>query len=648
MSPPAPRALALAFVALLLVPAAAGQVPTNPSQPLQESGRPDLIPSNPTETVTDERYDTKICANVLNVGEGPTVTPFHVTLRVDGQDVGEARVDETLQTGQGTKAPLCWNLPLKAGGHSFRVTVDAHDTVLEAREDNNAFERAFYVPPTPKLDYRVASITVTPRIGKPDTTQTFAATVQNIGTADAPPTEVDIVDDNGLIARLPLKALKVGESATVATVTATNFRPVGSFIARAIVDPRSNVSERSELNNEAATSFEVLEHPAPDLAFHNVTLVGNLTERRGLRLEATVVNLGDRIAQNLVVRLMNSTNASLGNATRSAIPSGSSATLQFFFLLPEGNHTLRLALDPDRKIVERNESNNLYELDLVIAPAPHAEALPNLVIDRIDASPSDPRPGEPVALTAFVRNVGDNASRPHSVNFTINGVFAGSIRVGSPLDPARLVPVTVSWGGGPQDVYFVRATVDASGEVRELDEGDNNHSMELVVATPAPPPATPTPTQPSTPTPVVTPPTEETPNGSADEAARVAIAELSIGTRAVPGGVKGIVIASLRNPTLTPVPRMTVTFKVDGQPLKEVLVSGLAGAATGSASTGKVDLPPGNHTVTAEVRILGSTNQPVSAQRSYDAAAGESNTPGFEAAALVLAVAAVALGRRKR
>lgn len=642
MSPPAKRACALALLVLLLLPAAAGQVQT----PLDPAKKPDLIPSNPAASYTDERQPTRICTSVLNIGEGASITPFHVVLRVDDVDVGEKRVDGTFQTGHGTE-PMCWELPLKAGPHVFRVTVDAYGTVSESREDNNVYgDRGFIVPATPKVDLKMMSLTVTPPVGKPDSTQSFIATIANIGAANATASEVDILDENGLIARLPIRPLRPGESVRVATVTSTNFRPVGEFVARAIVDPMGNLSEIDERNNEAMAAYEVLEHPAPDLAFGNVTLSGNLVAKRGLRLDAVVPNLGDRVANDVAVRLLNATNVSLGNATRASIGAGLNATLSFFFILPEGNHTLRLVVDPDAKVVERNETNNAHELLVVIEPPPPSDDAPNLVIDRLDAAPSDPRPGEPVHLTALVHNAGDNASAPHSVNFTVNGAPAGSVRVVTRLEPGRYASVTLTWPGGAEGIHAVRATVDAQREIKELDEGDNNRTLDLEVAVPPPPAPTPTP-PPEAPvdeTPAQpTPPANETP----PEAGRVVIGELVLGTRAVPGGLKGIASASLRNPTLTPVGSISVTFKVDGRVLKEVLVSGLGAAATGSATTGEVDLPAGSHTLSAEVRILGASAAPVVAQRAYDAAAGEKGTPGFEGALLALAVAVVAMARRR-
>lgn len=649
---PAPRrAGAMLLLAVLLAPLAGAQ--SLPADPFEPPPPPDLRPWNPLPSGTDEREPTTICTHVMNVGQGPSLLPFFVQLRLDGEVYAETRVEQQMQAGHGTAEPLCWTASLPAGRHQFLVFVDSADEVEELSERNNVHGwDGFDVRPTPQVDLEIVRFWVTPRVGRPDITQTFVAEVANRGDAPSPATVVQFKDENGVIAELPLKALQPGKAARAVHPTFTNLRPVGVFLAQASVDPHGEVPELSELNNAAFYDYEVLEHPAADLVVEDVEVGGNLTALRGVRIRALVPNAGDRPAGAFAVRLLNETNVTLANATLARLGPGENATFEFQILLPVGEHALRVVADALGQVVERSETNNERAFRVAIQPSPVSEDLPNLVVERVEVAPADPRPDEPVTLMAVVRNAGTNRSAATVLNFTVGDRVVASAPVPA-LEPGRYAYPFATWSGSAEGTYAVRVRADPAGAVRELDESDNHLAHAFQVLVPPPPPPTPEappgirdPPGGVTPPPTPTTPTSPTPGG-AEGVEAVELSDISIGTRPVPGGVKGVVIAALRNPTLEPVGRLTVTFKVDGKPLAEVLVDGLGAAATGSARTSEVDLPAGEHVVTVEVRAVGSGAPLAKADRTYTAEAGEKGVPA-PGAALVAAVAVVAALARRR
>lgn len=659
------RAFALAVLAALLLPAAAAQPdpPAPPSTPEQfqcqapvETCLPDLVPTNPKMTIRDERFPGTACTDFINLGDAPSAQPFRVLLTIDGTAVAEQQVEGVYQRGEGGR-DICWgNLTLVAGPHSLEVLVDSNGEVVETNDTNNLRGFRFNVAPTPRFDLRLSSLRVTPEEGGVGVNQIFIVNVTNVGNAGAPLSRLALQDDHGEMANWTVPTLAPGQGWTMAHVTRPELRPVGTFVARAVIDPSDELLEIREDNNEALAEYTVLDHPAPDFSITNVTVSGNRTELRGVRIDVTVSNLGDRAIRGALVHLINETNDTwaTGRSFARLEPDGGLTRLQFFFALKAGVHHLRLIVDPTGATAERNESNNVRELVLEIEEPTTVIELPNLIIERIYAMPEDPRPGEMVSVGALIHNVGTNRSAATTVNFLVDDRLVGSATV-PVLKPGTYYSAYAPWVPNTSASYSIVAVVDHDERLVELDDDDNALIMDFLVTTQRPPsetPPTPTaapPVEPTPPTPT-TPatPTPATPTLPRDTASRVTVGELIVATKPKPGGASGAISISLRNPNLERVGLLTVQFKVEDKVLKEVLVQGIPGAGTVAATSGEVDLPAGRHTVSAEVRIVGSTGPAVARQGTYDQVAGETEgVPGFGALALLGAVAlAVALRRR--
>jgi hypothetical protein len=623
----------------------------------------DLIPSNPNAQASDERYPVTACTGFLNVGKAPTATAFRVRLDIDAIPTGERQFTKAYQQGEG-EGDICWgNLTLVGGRHTMTIIVDSSGEAPESDEGNNERSTTFTVRPTPQVDLTVSGFIVTPYEGVPRSNQLFVVNVTNVGLEVSAPTIVNISDDNGVLASLPLAALKPHEMRQVAHATRPEFRPVGTFIARAVVDPQGANAEVSELNNEAFLEYVVLEHPAPDLVITNVTITGNHTEFRGLKAIVTVKNIGDQLVHGNLVRALNESDVIVQEArTLGILYPDQSGKVQLNLILRSGERTIRFIADPYQLALEKNESNNVWAEAITILPHPVLLDEPNLVIDRIYAMPSDPRPGEAVSVGALIRNVGTNKSRETFVNFSVDGTPIGSAKVPS-LKPEASYAAYVPWVVRTEGTHSILAAADGTNVEQELDEDDNALGLDFLVTTlpvpdsgaPAantttnttePPPSNVT----DTTQPPVRPPSTNTTAPRNVTGPRVALADLVIDTHPVPGGVKGVVSASLRNPNIQPVGLLSVTFKVDGELIREVLVNGLRGAATESATTGEVDLPEGKHTITAEVRVVNSQERPLLREKEYDQAAGKkTGIPGFELPAALLAGVAIAvLSKRRR
>lgn len=645
--------LAFWVVLALLAPTAVAQLPSPPSvgEPIPE---PDLIPGNSRVNATYHLQPVEVCATAMNIRGNAQTThpPFDVVLYLDGFEEGARRVRQVLASGQG--AEVCWQMTLPSGWHRYHFVVDALDDVKEHNESNNVARQAwFYIDVTPAPELIVEGFEIYPRIATEGRPQIFSAVVRNVGNAPSPRTELQFIDETGSLGTLSVDPLAVGERDEVVLLTDPSIRPSGTFTGRAVVDPGANVTEGNESNNERVLAYEVPDHPLPDLRVSNLTIEGSLVARSTLRLNVTIENMGDRNALPFVIRVFDNDKPLL-NTSRGGLGVGQNTTARFLLSVAEGQHEIRVEVDPENQVAERDEENNVVA-DFLDVVAPESVVVePNLLVERVDAAPNDPRPGETVMLVAFVRNTADTVVNETTVEFTINGVPLGSVRAPA-LDPGHYASVTFSWPVQDEGSYTIRAAADVANEVAEADEGDNELARTFVVISPPAPspppptPATPQPTTPSAPTPTTpaapTAPTAPTP-GADDE--MLVIGEVSVNTRGVEDGVKGIVVASLRNPRLEPLGRVSLAFSVDGRTVKTVLLDGLGGGATSPVSTGEIDLPAGAHTVKVEASLLGGAKL-ASGEKTYDQEAARSGIPsaGLVAALAVSGAAALAVRRRR-
>lgn len=691
MLPPRPRAVALVLLLLLVFPPVLAQdvpEPDGPPSPIGECPegypfnppecRPDLIVIGASHTSTDVRFspNSRLCASFVNIGRTTVAAPFRLTVHVDGNLAGETIVQVKqqeevpapdpddpsgtapeqpppanptdvpgYQTGQGD-GPYCFGVTLTPGTHPYFFRVDANGEIDETNETNNQMKTAYVkVGDYPTVDLAITGLGVSPRDPRPSDNQLLIARVRNTGQTPTGNQTVVFEDDNGVIGTTRVPPLYPRQVTDVVVLTRPELRTPGNFTLTATLDPENDLKEINESNNAMSTPYFVAEHPAPDLYIQNVTYYGNFTARRGIHINVTYANQGDRGILAPSIRVYDD-NVSLGNHTARVLNVQQKAGGQFRLVLGAGYHQLRIVTDPDNKIGERNEKNNVYYLNLTIFPGLTEFPTPNLVVERVTVAPDDPRPGEPVRISALVTNIGDLGSNKTDAEFRVNGRSIGNVTV--PAIPAEAsVVVSLPWDGGTEGVYDFVVTGDPRNKIAEIDEGDNELGLSFVIQTTAPPP--PPPAQSETKDEPITPPTEEPPINEdiieAPQEPRLLPGNLAIGFKPVPGGLRAIALVGLRNPTLESVPSAFVTFKVDGQVVKEVLVANVRPAAITNATTGEIDIPSGRHNMTAEIRVAGST-QVERVSRIYEQEAGPEEKTPMPAGLLLAAAVLVALLRR--
>ncbi len=211
-----------------------------------------------------------------------------------------------------------------------------------------------------------------------------------------------------------------------------------------------------------------------------------------VRVNATVRNLGSRDATDAAVRFTDGAPPSgppIGpDSIVPLIPPGGFAYVEVAWTArPAGSHRICASADPDNRIVESDESNNVACVDVTVTPGP---------VTRPDYVPYRPQPLPPlraglarrVPLSVEVRNQGNaSATAAATVAFfneTTPATPFATFSV-SPLGPAETSgPFNATWTSpSTPGTYGVVADVDYGNNIAEWNETNNRFAWTIQVVT---------------------------------------------------------------------------------------------------------------------------------------------------------------------
>lgn len=324
-----------------------------------------------------------------------------------------------------------------------------------------------------------------------------------------------------------IQRLGIDEDSSTDTVEATidaspsalDLTP-GSYELRVVVDDGNAIPEQDEHNNEIVLGFSV-----QGTELHPVGLeVSSASIRQGdsVSVVATIENTGERSLDDFTVGFY------VGEARFDTFTYRASATgdpgleredrmraqgvLNTEDLVP-GIYSLRVVVDPDNRVSELDETNNIISATITVLPP--AERLAELYVSEVTLSPASPIPtGESVIARASVRNGGTIDAGRFSVTFLVvrddgvpwtlgrldcsenapaanQGACACQATTGLARGASRWVEYAFWTAGWPEGRYVLHVWVDApipgavDGEVRELDETNNEMVLSFSLGRPS-------------------------------------------------------------------------------------------------------------------------------------------------------------------
>ncbi|MGQ9601333.1 MAG: CARDB domain-containing protein [Candidatus Bipolaricaulia bacterium] len=272
----------------------------------------------------------------------------------------------------------------------------------------------------------------------------------------------------------------------------------GSYQLRVVVDPGNTINEQNEANNEMVTAFFI---QGSELLVQSLEL-GTEPVHQGdtITVASVIKNAGKKEAKRFTVGFFIDDRRfdTFYYEDEEGLRQNETVKVQGKLDttdLPPGSYTLRVFVDPENRLPELDETNNVISAPLVILPPRprKAELHPTgLVLEP----PSPVRLGQVVRVSATIWNTGNIEASRFQVELAYSPdgqswlPFAVQDIPGLPKGAKEIVEGRLPTGGLSLGIsYKIRVLVDPRSEVEELDETNNALITGLSLITPIAPPA---------------------------------------------------------------------------------------------------------------------------------------------------------------
>jgi len=357
-------------------------------------------------------------------------------------------------------------------------------------------------PPVALADLAVfpADVAFQPSNPGPNQQFTISVAVHNVGGTDASGVILRVYNGDpgqgGTLLGEEQRIALIRSGETVIARFNTAIPVAGIYDIFALVDPDNAIPEANEANNRATTQLTVVTQSGkPDLVILPSDLSYQPSSPRAgdpIQISAVVHSASSADANGVVVRFY------IGDPTAGGkplgpdflfptIPAGGRAIAQLAAALPEGQHSIFAVADPDNKINELAENNNLAAILITVVASPVTLADLELPAADISFSNDSPKAGEAFNINATLHNRGGTDAKNFAVKFYDGDPGAGGKQLGPDFDipnlpansSASLQLQAVSLTEGGHTIFIV---ADPYGQVPESDETDNIGSKAITVA----------------------------------------------------------------------------------------------------------------------------------------------------------------------
>ncbi|MEM7351250.1 MAG: CARDB domain-containing protein, partial [Acidobacteriota bacterium] len=411
----------------------------------------------------------------------PSELPTSVTVTVGLRNLGsqaaaQARVvvwdgapgssnlihDRRLDVAERTDASFTFTYLLTTPAASLTVVADPDDEWTEVDEANNQVIATLDTEPTFDLEVTPADLELLTSPALLDSVLEFRVTARNRGTRDLPQSATlrATVSDGTVSQEIQSQPIAVpaGGSLTVPVFWQASLS--GALELR-IELLANGFTETDASNNTATLAFAVdLEQPNLVVRGSNLVFVPDPAfEGNTVTIQATIENASPVAADAFDVVAYDGDPASgapqvAGPVTVSAAGSSTQTVSLTWSSVPGVDRAVFVVVDPDDRIAELSEDDNLAirELQVIGLPDPAISAA------SIGLTPAFPRPGDPVTATVDVANLGEQGATGLAVAIFDADPQAG----GQLLAPEARIDLAA---GGTASANFALTTDPASDEL---------------------------------------------------------------------------------------------------------------------------------------------------------------------------------------
>ncbi len=419
---------------------------------------PDLIvlniswsPENPSES-----DNVTFTVTIKNQGSGRADYPS-VACYIDDAYLASASVNEMAPGATVTKT---FNWIARVGSHAITAIVDKDNRITESDETNNTKTVTISTLPP---DFIIQNITWSPANPQVGDTVTLTVTIRNQG-GQASSSRIAYYIEGSSTVYQDVQEMNAG--ATV-TKTFTWTAEAGSHTIKAVADFREMVVESDETNNTKTVTISTL---PPDFTIQSITWspespsIGDM-----VTFIITIGNQGSgRGDYSRVSCYVDDIYLSSASVDRIA-PNGTDIET-FTWTAQVGSHTIKAVADSGNAVAESDETNNAK----TVAFTP---SVPDLIVQSITWSPTDPSVGDTVLFTVTIKNQGSGKAGYFFVAYFIDGSARGY--QGVPwIDTGAAVTKTFTWTARAGS-HEIKAIADSNNVVTESDENNNEKTANF-------------------------------------------------------------------------------------------------------------------------------------------------------------------------
>lgn len=447
----------------------------------------DLVPKPATITI----LPTELRLTVTVRNSGLTEVPAAKVVLYEGAVDAGHRVGETILSlaGQSSTTHVFTTAITGTNPHHFFVVVDPDNQVHESSEQNNSALRIVY--PAATYDFAVDpySITVTPSTGNIFEPLAVFTRIRNNGTVDAFNVPIQLSADNGsgpITVAIQSIDLPAGQHIDTSFSWVPMISGAGISLS-VIVDPHHTFAETAEDNNRALVTIDIHASTMPDLLLSSADISFDpapALEAGSTLLRASVLNRGFSTTTDVLVDFFDgwpeqSGTIHLGSAIIPVIEPGihENAQIEWGNIPLSGERKITAVIDRQNLIAEIDEKNNRATASLRVLALPDFE----VTSSSISFSPETPREGDPVTVSALIRNRGEQPASSVPVVFNEKNTPIGTILIPH-LEANGLATVSVTLDtNGKMGVTEVEVIVDPENTISEQDKTNNRAARKLGV-----------------------------------------------------------------------------------------------------------------------------------------------------------------------
>jgi uncharacterized repeat protein (TIGR01451 family) len=427
-----------------------------------------LMPDIAVGTITWSPADMPLGSKVnfaINIENQGTLSagPSRVAYYIDGSIAVYADIDR-LDAGAAVTEYLPW--VVATGSHTITIVADSNDQVLELDENNNT-----KVVGIPLPELIVQDITWSPPEASIGDNVTFTATIKNQGSGPTQISQVTCYIDGLLLASKDLPVVSPADSITRSFVWVAT---AGTHDIRMFADAGNRVIEVDETNNEKKTSFSTL---TPDLLVQDIAwFMENPLTSDVVTIIITVKNQGTDIAGDSRLTCSIDETPTV-NQDIEPIPAGGSFTLTITPMLKAGSHTVSVAVDTSKQVIELYETNNTKSITF-------SSVAPDLIIKSISWSPGAAA-GDNITITVKVENQGNFKANKSRLDLSIDGSPVQYSEI-EEIDMGASVTKDFSWNAVVGS-HEITVSADIDGLLQESNEINNTKSRTISLSEPKAP-----------------------------------------------------------------------------------------------------------------------------------------------------------------